>query len=272
MLDRRSFLLVSVPPLLPLPDSRAKAGEVLRVGGTGGATALLAHLGKPFTRRTGIGVEVVRSLGSSGGIAAAADGLLDLAVAGRPLSAAEIGRGMVPGARLRTPYVFATSLRAPPGMTEGEIVAAFAAAKAMWPDGIPIRPVLRPRAESDNQVLIALFPGMAAALDAARQRAELPVAATDQDNADTAEGLQGSLIGTTLTQMIMERRDLRLIAIEGVAPTAEALERGTYRPEKVLYFVHPRQPSASAARFMEFLGTNEGVRTLREAGCLPGSD
>lgn len=272
MRNRLSTLSAGVAVVLALWSLPAAAADVLRVGGTGGATALLAHLGKPFTQRTGIAVEVIPSLGSGGGIAAAADGVLDLAVSGRPLSAAERGRGLVQADTVRTPYVLATSHRAPPGMTEREIVAAYAEAKATWPDGSPIRLVLRPRAESDNKVLMSLFPGMAEALDRARQRADLPVAATDQDNADTAERLKGSLTGTTYTQVVMEGRDLRMIPIEGTAPTIEAFESGAYPYAKVFHVVHPERPSAAAARFVQFLRGDEGARALREAGCLPGAE
>lgn len=242
------------------------------MGGTGGATALLAHLGKPFTQQTGIVVEVIPSLGSGGGINAAADGVLDFAVSGRPLSPAETGRGLVQAATVLTPYVLATSLRVPPGMTEREIVDAYATPRATWPDGSVIKVILRPRAESDNQVLVSLFPGMAAALDQARRRTELPVAATDQDNADMAEAVMGSLIGTTYTQVLLEHRKLQMIPIDGVTPTIEAFERKSYRYAKVFHIVHLRQPSAVAARFLQFLRSDEGVRSLREAGCMPGAE
>ncbi|MFC7739381.1 PstS family phosphate ABC transporter substrate-binding protein [Roseomonas sp. GCM10028921] len=270
MRNHLSVLSAGIAVLLSLWTSPAAAADVLRVGGTGGATALLAHLGKPFTRQTGITVEVIPSLGSSGGIAATADGVLDLAVSGRPLSAAEQGRGLVQAAALRTPYVLATSHGAPPALTEQEVVGAYAAEKASWPDGSPIRLVLRPRAESDNQVLASLFPGMAAALNQARQRSDLPIAATDQDNADAAERLRGSLIGTTYTQVVMEERNLRLIPIGGVAPSIEAFESGAYRHTKIFHVVHPQQSSPAAVRFVQFLRSDEGVRALREAGCFPG--
>ncbi|TPG60274.1 hypothetical protein EAH89_02470 [Roseomonas nepalensis] len=272
MRNRLPILSAGLAALLALSALPARAADVLRVGGTGGATALLAHLGKPFTRQTGIVVEVIPSLGSGGGIAATADGVLDLAVSGRPLSAAEKARGLVQAAAVRTPYVLATSHRAPPAMTESEVVGAYASETASWPDGSPIKLVLRPRAESDNQVLAALFPGMGAALDGARRRPELPVAATDQDNADAAEGLRGSLIGTTYTQVVMEERNLRMIAIGGVAPSIESFESGAYRHTKVFHVIHAQRPGGVAERFVRFLRSEEGVRALREAGCLPAAD
>lgn len=262
-----SFGAATVMALWILP---AIAEDTLRLGGTGGATALLAHLGVPFTQQTGIAVEVIPSLGSGGAISAVADGVLDVVVSGRPLSISELQRGVIQVAALRTPYVFATSHPAPHSMSESKIVNAYGAAKATWPDGSIIKLILRPRAESDNQVLMALFPGMTEALDRARTRAELPIAATDQDNADLAERLTGSLIGTTYTQVVMEVRKLRLIPIDGVTPTIDTFASGAYRYTKVLYVAHQQQPSVRATRFLQFMLSDEGIRAMRAAGCLPG--
>ena len=195
---RLSTLLAGLALVLALWTLPALAEDVLRVGGTGGASALMARLGKPFTQQTGIAVDIIPSLGSGGGISATADGVLNIAISGRPLSAAEQARGLVQSAAVRTPYVLATSLRASPSMTVREIIGAYATEKATWPDGTTIKLILRPRAESDNEVLTSMFPGMAAALDDARRRSGLPTAATDQDNAEMAERLQGSLIGQDL--------------------------------------------------------------------------
>jgi phosphate transport system substrate-binding protein len=109
-----STLIAGLALALALWILPVSATDVLRVGGTGGASALMAHLGKPFTQQTGIAVDIIPSLGSGGGISAAADGVLDIAISGRPLSAAEQGRGLIQAASVQTPYVLATSLRAPP--------------------------------------------------------------------------------------------------------------------------------------------------------------
>lgn len=266
-----STLFVGAAALLA-PWTASAAADVLRIGGTGGATALLMHLSKPFAQTTGIAIEVIPSLGSGGAIKAVAAGALDVAITGRTLSAAELGSGLAEVASIRTPFVYATSHHGPVSMSEGEIVGAFAVSAATWPDGAPIKLILRPRVEDDNGIAASLFPGMQAAADLARQRAELPVATTDQDNADLAESLNGSLIAATYTQITMEHRDLRLIAIEGVSPGIDAFESGRYRYTKVFRIIRSQQPSAVAEQFTRFLASDGGARALREAGCLPGSE
>jgi phosphate transport system substrate-binding protein len=272
MRARLFALSVGCIVLLASWTSAAVAADLLRVGGTGGATALLAYLGKPFTAQTGIVVEVISGLGSGGGINAAADGVLDIAVSGRPLAPAELSRGLAVAVTIRTPYVLATSRPGATSMTEREIVDAYTMEKAHWPDGTSIKLILRPRPESDNAALISLFPSMEAALGEARTRAELPIAATDQDNADLAEKLPGSLIGATYTQIAMEARNLRMIAINGIPPGVDAFDRGIYPYGKVLYVLYRRQPSEPAKRFIQFMHSEEGIKALREGGCLPGPE
>ena len=241
------------------------AAETLRAGGVGAATKLLPILFEKFDdART----EVIPSLGSSGGLRALSEGALDLAVTGRPLTSDEIKQGLTIAAAFRTPFVLATSHPRPNGLKTADVAPIFSAPKALWADGSQIRIILRPKSDSDTMVLIALFPGMASALDAARARHDVPTAATDQDCLDAAENLQDSLAGSTLTQIKTEHRNLRLASIDGIAPSIEALENGSYPFSKTLYFVLPAQKKPDAERFIAFLRSPAGHAALRETGII----
>lgn len=244
------------------------SAEALRLAGTGSATELLRRLGEAFKADSGMEVEVVPSLGSSGSISALADGVIDLAVSGRALKPQESARGLTVVLTARTPFVLATSHPDPNGLSLADVVDAFQSERAAWKDGRPIRVILRPRAESDTALMGELFPSVAAAMEKARRRPDIPVAATDQDNADMAERTPGSLVASTLTQLELEKRNLRLIAIEGVAPTFDNFERGTYRYAKPLHFIVPARPSPAVERFIAFLRAPAGRRALREAHAL----
>jgi phosphate transport system substrate-binding protein len=239
--------------------------ETLKFAGTGSATELLRRLGAVFKIESGIEVEVVPSLGSSGALHALGDGLLDLAVSGRSLKPGESAKGLIVALTVRTPFVLATSHPDPSGMTLAGIADAFRSERATWSDGSPIRVILRPRSEADVPLMNELFPGVAPAMEKARQRPDIPVAATDQDNADMAEQTPGSLIGSTLTQIRLEKRRLRLVPIDGVEPTFENFERGIYPHAKPLHFVVPARTAPIVERFIAFLRSPEGQRALREA-------
>ena len=237
--------------LLPSP-ANAEPAE-LRAGGTGAATELLHRLAAEFGKETGYRTQVVASLGTTGGLRALADGHLDIAVAGRALKPEEQAKGLKVATVLRTPFVLATSHRAPGGLASADVVRAFADPDLAWADGTPIRVILRPRSESDVMLMTSLFPGLADAMEKARQRPEVPVAATDQDNADLAERTPGSLVGMSLTQLLLEKRDLRRVAIDGLDATRANVTNGTYPYSKLLYFVTREQQGEVAAAFLRFL-------------------
>ena len=271
-MTRRSPLILLFFVAVWVAESPPAMADTLRIGGTGGAIGLMTRMAKPFVERSGTMLEVVPSLGSGGGIRAAAEGAIDVAVAGRTLTEAEKAQGLTEAAVLRTPFVFATSSTGPTAMTAHEIVRVYADPVATWPDGTRIKVILRPKAEDDNTVMTSHFPGIADALAAARARRELPVATTDLDNAALAEGLEGSFIGATYTQMVTERRDLRLVAIDGTAPALDALENGRYRYDKVLRIVVRSPMTAPVQAFLNFLHSDAGIRTLRDGGCIPGGE
>jgi phosphate transport system substrate-binding protein len=243
--------------------------DTLRIGGTGSATVLMQRLGAAFeAKETGTTVEVIPGLGSSGGIAAVRDGVLDLAVSARHLKPAETGLTEV--AAVRTPYGLASSHPKPGDIARTDVAAFYAEPTATWSDGTPVRVILRPKSESDTTLLGETFPEMAAAIEQVRTRIDVPVAATDQDNLEMATSINGSLVGTSLTQMVTENYQphLRFLTIDGVEPTLENLENGTYPYFKPYQFVFTNQPTPPVQRFMEFIASSDGESILREAGSL----
>jgi phosphate transport system substrate-binding protein len=252
-----------------LPAGNATA-ETLRLGGTGSAIGMLQQVGAEFTAATGVKVEVFASLGSTGAIRALADSLLDIAVPARPLKSDESAAGLRQVVVLRTAYVIATSHSNPHGLKSADLAGIFATEIPTWADGTPIRIILRPRSDTDTELLGQLFAGMGEAIEAARRRAEVPTAATDQDNAAPAERTPGSLAGTTATQIKTEHRNLLVVPLDGVAPTLANFESGAYRFAKKLYIIVSRNSAPVAQRFVHFLRSPQGVKALRETETLPG--
>jgi len=271
---KNPFVRLLMTALLALPvaaTDRAAATE-LQFGGTGSSIGMLRQLGADFTAATGITVDVVSSLGSSGAIHALADGKLDLAVSARPLKPAEAAAGLSQVLVLRTPYVLATSHGNPNGLKTADLPAILTAGKPTWYDGVPIRIVLRPRSETDTALLGELFPGLAAAIEKLRQRPEIPIAATDQDNLALAQRMPGSLTGTTLTQIETEHSKLHVIALDGVAPTLGNFESGAYKFTKRLYFILGGKNAAETRKFVAFLQSPHGAQSLRAAAVLADID
>ncbi len=269
-LDRAAFAAAAFLLLVSAPASDARA-DTLRTGGTGSATMMLRKVGDAYTARVpDTVIEVVPSLGSTGAIAAVADGTLDFAVSARPLTPEEAARSLAGTVFARTVFGLASSYPAPGNLAGSEVAGFFTNPASAWPDGTRLRIILRPKSESDTTLLEKAFPDMVAALAQLRLRPEVPVAATDQDNVRMAARIPGSLVVTTLAQMQTEKPDLRFLTIDGVAPTLENFERETYPHRKDLHLVLPARRSASLDRFLAFLRSAEGAKLLRETGSLPG--
>jgi phosphate transport system substrate-binding protein len=246
------------------------SGETLRIGGSGSVTELLRQMAPLFEAETDITLEVVPTLGTFGATAALADGVLGIAFNALDLTAAQAARGLRVAATFRTPYGLATSRRGPDNLKSSEIAQLYRSAKPEWPDGTPILMILRPPNQSDSFVLSALFPGMPDALQSLRQRNDISVAFTDQASADLGEKTPGSLIGATFTQIETEKRNLRLVSIDGVAATLENFENGSYPYGKTLYLVVPAAESREAVAFTAFLARPAATAVLRKAGIVPG--
>ena len=261
-----AFAVFFVGPLLA---GDGAAAETLRLAGTGGAMPMAERVATGFVVATGIKIEVIPGLGSKGAIAAAADGAIDLAISTRLLTPAEAARDMTAIPFARTALVFITSHPKPNSVNSTALVGIFSSISPKWSDGSPMQIILRTRFDGDSLILDGLFPGMEEAMEAARLRPEIPVAPTDQDNAALAEALPGSFVQAGFSQIVTENRNLRFVPIDGVEPTLENFEAGSYPYEKVFYLVYSANEEAAARRLLAFLRTATGQDILRTTGNVP---
>src|SRR4051812_948812 len=120
----------------------AAHAETLRVGGTGAATQMLQRLGAAFSAGDpSVTLEVMPSLGSTGAIAAVADGALDFAVSGRSLKPNE-AKSVTASVLATTPFGLASSNPNPGSIKRADVAAFYRNTSSAWPDGTPVRVVL----------------------------------------------------------------------------------------------------------------------------------
>lgn len=197
----------------------SNATSVLTSGGTGAGLGVLRQLGALFTERNpGMALRVLSSLGSGGGIKGVAQSRLAVAVSSRPLTPDELASGLVGIPLGRTPVVLATSRSGVADITVQRIAGALEGREVRWPDGAPMRLVLRPFDDSDSQALASYSGQLAAGLRTALARPGVMIAQTDQDAADQLERVPGSLGTTTLTLLHAESRKLQVLALDGHQP------------------------------------------------------
>lgn len=244
----------------------------IKIGGTGGALGVLRELSDAIQAGGhAMRLEIVPSLGSSGGIRALIAGAIDAAVSGRELTSAEASRGIHAVPLGDTPFCFVTSYSAGGNLSRSDIKRVYAGEMRNWPDGTPVRVILRPESDSAAIVLVQHLPELAPVLAAARRAQFMPVAPTDQDNADAATQTPGSFATMGLAQLNADRLQLRALSYEGVAPSIQNLEAGAYPFGQRIYLV-VRQPMPSAVQaFVSILQSTDSMRVLRDAGMCPAS-
>ncbi len=264
---KSSLLLFIVLIFSTLFLSSAGAEEQIRIGGTGGALAVLNMVASEFQKaHPGSSIRILPSLGSSGGIKAVIAGALDIGVSARPLNEKEQGAAIAHEYG-RTPFVFATSKNNPAvGFTLSALVGIYSGATWSWPDGRPVRAVLRPAAEYDTSLLKNMSPEMDQAIAAALAREGMIVAVTDRDNAVTLEKVPGALGTMTLAQIISEKRPLKVLTLNGVRPGLDTLANGSYPYFKTYYLVTKPEPRPAARKFIAFVCSGPGKQLLARSG------
>jgi phosphate transport system substrate-binding protein len=248
----------------------ACAADTLRIGGTGAALGTMRLLGEAFRKtHPHAEVEVLPSLGSPGGIRAVLAGAIAVAVSSRPLKLEELSAGARQKQIGATPFVFAVAASTKvAALSSTELVEIYAGAKTRWPDGTPLRLVLRPRSGSESELLYGMSAEMKAAHLLAETRPGLLTTATDQENADALEKIPGALGVITFAQLVSEKRSLRALPIDGVAPSPEALRQGRYLVSVPLYLVTSGRSSPLARAFVDFARSGTGAAVLARNGYL----
>lgn len=238
--------------------STARAAEPVLIGGTGTATGLLRHLAGAQAARAGGAFRIVPSLGSAGGLRALAAGRLDIALTLRepgPENAAQ--RHRILG---RTPMVVATHRATPTtNLTAAQAGRLLAAEDRAWPDGAPARLVLRPQAEREWWALRDGPPELTRAAEGPARRMGALVANTAQDNAQALGTIEGSVGLISLGQILSEDLDLRVVGLDGVAPSLARLRDGTWPYGVVIHIVVQAAPRPEVEAFLGFLASGEAA-------------
>lgn len=240
----------------------------LRIGGSGGPLATMPVLAEAFQKtHPQARFVIVPSLGSGGGIKALRVGAIDVALGSRPLKDTERGPDIISTEYARTPFVFAAAERLGlPGITTTELIRIYRGEQTTWPDGRPLRLVLRPKMDSDTEIAKSLSPEMSLAVNAALARDGMIIAVTDKDSADSIETIPGAIGTTTLAQINSEKRELQVLALDGVMPSLKTLAEGKYPYYKSFFVVTGPGSSPLARQFAAFLQSPAGQALLQKTG------
>jgi phosphate transport system substrate-binding protein len=242
----------------------------LELAGSGSNVLLTRRLVDAFLENApGVNAVVHESIGTTGGLRAVADGVIDFALASRPVQPVE-RRGL---SALRYARV-AVVLAAHPNVSDdrlssGDLLDVYAGKRERWSDGARIVVIQRERGDSGHRAISAVLPAFDAINDHAWRHHRYPVAYSDRAMEDDLARTPGAIGVADLGAISIQRLPLRVLAIDDVAPSVESVTDGRYRFSKDLFIVWRGAPTAAMQQLIEFLRSDAARSIIRDSGYLP---
>ena len=246
------------------------AGDLIRINGSGTCLEMI----KPFVEVYGrnnrnISFEMGKSLGSSGAIKALLAGVIDIAVVARPLKPEEIVQGGRSRAFGKTPLAIVTAKSVPlKNISTRELEDIYSGKTLNWPNGETIRIIMRPNEDADTKILKSLSPGMVNAISRAQHRRGVIMVVTDPESYETVSRTSGSIGSAGLCHILVGKRPLNVLSLNGVMPSRKNLANKTYPLAKDIHFATTDKLSDTALKFLQFVYSKEGRSMAERNGVL----
>ncbi len=247
-----------------------RAAETLRINGSGIALEMMKPLVSAYAkRRPDVHIEMEKPLGSSGAVKALLADALDLVVSSKKLTPEQAARGATAMEFGQTPLAIVTEKSVPQSdITTRELEDIYAGRKTEWPGGEQIRVVMRPNTDIDTAILRGLSAGMDAAIDVARGHPGMLMAVTDPESNETVARTLGGIGASGLPGVLVGKAPLKLLSLNGVKPTVQALADGAYPLAKDIRFVTTGRAPAAVRDLLAFAYSAQGRAIAAEVGVL----
>ncbi len=250
----------------------AQTTERIVIDGSTGVMPLAAALAKAFQERNpGVTVELGKGLGTKARLEALAVGKIDIALASHGLNVEAITRqGMAVQEVARIPVVFGVNATVPvANLTEQQICDVYAGKASNWKAlggaDLDIAPRARPDSEVDTEVVRAHIK----CLTDLRMPDSVGVMQRSGDMAKELAATAGAIGMTTMTVVEQSQGKVRVLSINGIAPSADNVERKAYPLVRESFFVVKAAASPTVARFIEFTRSAAGHQVIRANGAIP---
>jgi phosphate transport system substrate-binding protein len=213
----------------------------------------------------------LRTVGSTNGVALAAAGAIQIGLVSRPLRDAEGGLGLTFLPYARTAVIIGADPDTPDTtLTAADLLSFYRGTKLTWNSGREITFLTREEGDSSVASLKQAMPGFAEAYAAGSNTSHWTVLYSEPTMHEALLTLRFALGLSDLGTTTLERLPIRVLAIDGIAPTPENIANGRYPFVKTLGFVWREDTLPVSARaFVEFVQSEDGAGLLRAHGYLP---
>jgi phosphate transport system substrate-binding protein len=248
----------------------AAAQQRIMVDGSTGTAPLVAALGKAFTAKSGIAVEVGKGLGTKARFEALSGGKIDIAMASHGLNVADVTkRGMTVHRIAMTPVLFAVHGSVTiEGLTDAQVCAIYAGSVRNWKElggsDLAIAPLVRPESEVDMEVVrdgLACFKGLKI-LEGARSLERAG------DMARALAETTGAIGMTSATFVAQSQGKIKALALNGIAASEDNVASGSYRLTRDSFLVTSNTPTTPVKAFIDFVRGGDGAAVIKANGAI----
>lgn len=213
----------------------------------------------------------VMSVGSTSGIWTVAGGAFPVGLVSRPLREHEKTLGLTVMPYARTALVLAAHPSvADDDITPDQLAAIYRGAEVRWRDGQPITVFTREQGASSVELLRREIQEFAGAYDTGQRSGRLKTIYQEQRMNSSVATTPYALGLSDLGALTVERLALKVLKINGVAPSPENVLSGRYPLVQTLAFVFREEALPDSAQaFLTFVRSEEGRRILLVNAYLP---
>jgi phosphate transport system substrate-binding protein len=250
----------------------AQTSEKIVVDGSTGVMPLVTALAKAYQERhPAATVEMGKGLGTKERLQALADGRIDIALASHGLVVEELTRrGMAVHEIAKVAVVFGVNASVPmTKITDGQICDIYAGTIQNWKELGGVDLAIAPRTRPDSEVDAEVVRGKIACLKNLKISDAVKVMPRSGDMAKELATASGAIGMTTMTVAEQSRGQIKVLALNGVIPSAENVERKIYPLTRDSFLVTRVPPAPAVSRFVDFIRSSAGAAVIVANGAVP---
>jgi phosphate transport system substrate-binding protein len=251
--------------------ARAQSSDRIVIDGSTGVTPLVAALAKAYqARNKAVTIDIGKGLGTRARIDALNAGKIDIAMASHGLDVAQIEKqGMVVHEIAKVAVVFGVNASVPLNeITEARVCDIYAGKIAHWKElagsDLSLVAMTRPDSEVDTEVVREKI----ACLAKLQMPDAVKVMPKTAEMAQALASTTGAIGVTTMTVVEQSKGQIKALSLQGVAPTAENVQRGAYKLTRDSFLVVKAPPSPAVSAFLDFIRSTTGAGIIAANGAI----